>query len=341
MNVTTDALREYIMTFHETLQETSTKFLPPENQKNLLHIALLPARILGYVSTQFGVAIEYSASTETVVEVLKGSCRIEELLLKPPKILTEMAPMFNFGRANYSMRTLTMADGFPFRLLYEDTNLTIGDICFRAGPWKRIVEHAEISGNRKIENWNREKAVSRAKDEILAALVELRKAESIGISLYDYIGQVKDRTVLVLGAYDEFGVKRLSAISAALKDKGYNPILIKDIPDLLGQDLSQKVVTIGSISRFIVVDDSEPSGHIMEIDLCRINRWVTVLLRAEGKGSTWMTAGASLYSNVMYETAYDPSEPKQAIDVSTAWAEERLKEIKSSLSRTYPWRLKS
>lgn len=59
MNVTEGQLIKYLEIFHKSLEETAKQFLPEDQFSNLLHLSLLPAKITGYVSTQYGIAIEY------------------------------------------------------------------------------------------------------------------------------------------------------------------------------------------------------------------------------------------------------------------------------------------
>ncbi|MEO6588939.1 MAG: hypothetical protein ABIP06_06395 [Pyrinomonadaceae bacterium] len=115
-------------------------------------------------------------------------------------------------------------------------------------------------------------------------------------------------------------------------------MLIKDIPDHPHQDIIQKVIAVAAVSRFIVVDDSSRSGHLTEIEKCKQNNWVTILLRVDGKGGTWMTAGASAYSSVILEKPYSLEHPKRDITEATRWAEEKIKTLEKKLSDIYPWR---
>jgi hypothetical protein len=114
--------------------------------------------------------------------------------------------------------------------------------------------------------------------------------------------------------------------------------LIKDIPDHPHQDLPQKVLAIGAVSRFVVIDDSSKSGHILEVLLCKQSNWVTLLLRAGGVGGSYMTAGASHTSNVIKQLSYDPLSPQQVIDEAVEWAEGKLQELQKKFESTYPWR---
>ena len=138
--------------------------------------------------------------------------------------------------------------------------------------------------------------------------------------------------------YSEDGFTRLRAITKELDSLGYKPIFIKDVPDNLYQDISQKVVAIGAIARFVVVDDSSRSGHLAEIPLCRQNNWVTIIMRLDGVGGSWMSAGASAFSNVVLELPYSNSGVRDALAEGTKWAEEKLGSLKQNLSSIYPWR---
>ncbi len=344
MNATDDTVRRYVETLHATVQEVSGRFFSPEQSKQLVHNSLLPAKITCYVSTQFGVGFEYSRAPETKIATVLGSARVEDLFVQAPKRLRDVGPMVSIGGSNTGIERLTLAGKFPFRLSREEASVNIAEVRFasEALGWKRDVEYAEIYGDRRASRWSIEAAESRAKDEVLAALFLAQHAEKTKRKLDEYVSSFRQKTVLVLGAYDAAdGEKRLRLISAYLEEIGYEPVLIKDIPDFEYYDLSQKVVAIGAVSRFIVVDDSSPSGHLTELELCRSNRWVTIILRAGGRASSWMTAGASISSNVILEADYDPLNPKPAIEEATKWAEKRLAEVKEKLSTLYPWRLKS
>jgi hypothetical protein len=338
LNVNTKQLQDYIEAFHRSLETTAAEFLSDDHRDQLLHTSLLPARITGYISTQFGVGIEYESAAETSVRVVKGSARIEDLILKAPPAVRNVGPMLSVAASNVTLSNCNIEGAFPFRLAGLNSSITLRDVVLRAGSWFRIVQFAEASSNRNAEHWSVGRAESRAKDEVLAAMVLVTRAAKRNISISDYVEKFKDKTVLLLGDYDDAGMKRLVSISAALSSEGYEPLLIKDVPDHPYHDLPQKVVAIGAIARFIVVDDSSASGHLLEVQLCKLNSWVTVLLRAAGEGGSWMTAGAAHASNVIRELAYDPGKPGPAIVESSRWAEEKLKELAKKFESTYPWR---
>lgn len=342
-HITEEGITKYIEEFHRTLDGVASRFFNLEQSKKLLHNSLLPAKIICYVSTQFGVAFEYIPASSTSIETIRGSARVEDLLVRAPKKLRNLGPLFNIAGSYIELAQLALDNAFPFRLSDQRASVTLRNVRFtcEAFNWVREIQYAEIYGDRSASTWSVTAAQNRAKDEVLAALFLARQAESKKLSLYNYISSFREKTVLVLGAYDEEGEKRLSKISKVLRDLGYEPVLIKEVPDFDHYDLSQKVVAIAALSRFIVIDDSYPSGHLVELELCKQNRWITILLRAHGRGASWMTAGVSYFSNVILEKKYDPSDPTPALTEGVNWAEAKLNELKGHLNKVYPWRVES
>jgi hypothetical protein len=167
VNVTEDALRDYIELFHETLDATAKQFLPEEHRRSLLHASLLPARIVGYISTQFGAGIEYTPSAHTEICIVRGSSRVEDLLVQAPPQARVLGPMLNVREGPGAFHDpggvfrLTLEGGFPFRLLGPNAVIRFGEVVFKIGPWHRDVEYAEIFGNRTREFWSKEQAITR------------------------------------------------------------------------------------------------------------------------------------------------------------------------------------
>jgi hypothetical protein len=340
MYVTEERLRAYIEEFHKNLDSISSQFFSPEQARELFHNSLLPAKVTCYVSTQFGVAFEYTKAETTAIDTVRGSSRIEDLIVQAPKRLRSVGPLFNIGGSGVRFECLTLADGFPFRLNNLGANVTFQNVRFTCDAlhWVRDLEYGEIYGNRQLEHWTLAQAENRAKDEILAALFLAQQANSKSLSIHEYVSSIQEKTVLVLRSYDQPGEKRLIEIAGCLRNLGYEPLFIRDVPDFEQYDLPQKVTAIGALTRFVVIDDSAPSGHLNEVEICRHNRWFTILLRAHGRHASWMTAGAANSSNVILEKEYDPSNPYPSVEESVGWVEARMAEMKDSLNQLYPWR---
>jgi hypothetical protein len=350
-NLTDQGLREYLVTFHSSLDELASRYLPPDMRRKLTHTARLPSRVVGYISTQFGLAIDYdpperrTGSEQTSYDILRGSERIEDLvLIGAPKRMLDSHPVIVIDGTPYWFTGINFVG--PFRLGNEGATVVFDRCTFswgdrNAGGWAMGTCLLEVYGNRRSDHWTRDKAVIRAQEEVLSGLFELHRAQQKGVSLSEYYARHRDRAVLVLGSYSAEGLVRLKRIAGALTDIGYDPVLLSDVPDQEAQTLSQKMVMVGSLSRFVVIDDTEKSGHLNELELCKINGWLTVILRAAGYGSSAMTAGASVLSNVILETRYDPTELDASMATAVAWLEGKRKEVGRRLSDVYPWAQKS
>ncbi len=338
VNVTETAFREYLELYHRTLRESADAYLPPEQRRRLWHLYLHPATIRGTVSTQFGVAVEYEPAAETTVTVRRTGDRIEDAVVTCPRHVRATPPCLDVQGARYVFLGIRFV-GFPFRLSTQEAHVAFQQCLFTAEAWHQSVHFLEVFGDRRASNWTPELAVARAKDLVLQAVVDLAKAKEASLTLDSYIADRKKKTVLILGSYSGEGRDRLGRISNALRTLGYEPLLVDQVKDHPSMDLAQKVTVLGSMSRFVVVDDSAVSGHIAELMLCKQNDWITVVLRPDGKPSSFMVAGLSLISSVVQESAFDISDPLPTLTSATQWAEERVEALERGYRGTFPWRV--
>ncbi len=103
MNITEDGLKKYIETYHQELDDKASLFLDPDTANLLLHRSLLPAKIICYISTQLGVAIEYTKAENTSITTVRGSARVEDLLVGAPSRLRNTGPMFIIAGENTAL----------------------------------------------------------------------------------------------------------------------------------------------------------------------------------------------------------------------------------------------
>jgi hypothetical protein len=242
--------------------------------------------------------------------------------------------------SDHTVQGLTLEGAFPFHLTSEEAEVRFVDVRFKVDAWVRDVIWAEVYGNRTAEFWAEARAEERARgaDDLMIALYQLKEARKRSLSPDEYLAAFRQRHVLLLGDYSDEGAARLATIGQVLGEVGYVPILLKDLPDDPHMSLAQKASHFASISRFIVVDDSSKSGHLVEFAHVRAQEWVTVVLRLKGSDGSFMTRGASLTSTVVYEAEYDTSGLRNTLLEGIAWAEAKLVELKRLLADTYPWR---
>jgi hypothetical protein len=107
-------------------------------------------------------------------------------------------------------------------------------------------------------------------------------------------------SVLILGKDTGEGLEKLKNISVELEKWGYYTYIIKEQPDKIGESIIQKVLRFALSSKFIIIENSESSGHLYEIPhVTKMAESVTIVLQMEGEGATWM-----------FEDAYAKGIPK-------------------------------
>lgn len=372
MNVTESLLRLYLEKFHSTLKSAATQYLPPEEVTKLFHLSYQDAGIRGYVSTQFGAGFEYVPSVSGI-EVRVGNRRVEDLFLDWPasfqRQFAHFSPLVKLcdGSARTVFSGITISSPFPFYLDAVNADITLINCHFEyaaGGPlmmgsletiqerlrqsrqqsgesgngWFRDALAAQLYGNGSASFWSLEQAVARAKDEVLAAVVDVNKAKAYKVSLADYVHTRKNRSVLVLGDDSKAGMRRLQAICRCLVELRYVPTLLKDVPDFFDSDLQQQVSILGAAARFILVDHSPQYGHLVEIEIAQQNRWVTVLLHSGGQRGSFTSAALSAGNKVFSEQVYDPEMPCPGIRAAAQWAESQLGRPEQGYSHVFPWR---
>ena len=96
-------------------------------------------------------------------------------------------------------------------------------------------------------------------------------------------------SVLVLGKDTGPALDRLKRIASKLQELGYYTYIIKEQPDKTGESVIQKVMRYALSSKFVLIENTEASGHLYEIPhVTKAAECVTVVLQEEGKGATWM-----------------------------------------------------
>ncbi|MBW1999916.1 MAG: hypothetical protein JRJ29_18390 [Deltaproteobacteria bacterium] len=145
-------------------------------------------------------------------------------------------------------------------------------------------------------------------------------------------------SVLILGKDTGQGLERLKRIAEDLEEQGYYAYIIKEQPDKIGESVIQKVLRYALSSKFIVIENSESSGHLYEIPhVTKMAESVTVVLQEEGKGATWMFEDAYGKHKHWRKFEYQPNGLKDAIKAAVTWAEEFIREFGQFQKARLPW----
>lgn len=147
-----------------------------------------------------------------------------------------------------------------------------------------------------------------------------------------------DDTAIVLGKYDSGELERqLEEVSNALEARGYQAPLIKDLPSHPSHSMPRKVKLWTIASRFCVVIDREPSGHLVEHSGLKDEEILLAVLRKKGSGSTRMIGHEEFSSKYIRVFEFEDS-PVQVIDDVITWVESEIEEFEDYYSDLYDWR---
>lgn len=145
-------------------------------------------------------------------------------------------------------------------------------------------------------------------------------------------------SVLVLGKDTGQSLDLLKSIAATLRDLGYFTYIIKEQPDKTGEGIIQKVMRYALTCKFVIVENTEASGHLYEIPhVAKAAECVTVILQEEGKGATWMFEDGYAKHKHWHKIEYTPEVLEFAVEAAAKWAEEFVRQFGAYQSKVLPW----
>jgi len=145
-------------------------------------------------------------------------------------------------------------------------------------------------------------------------------------------------SVLVLGKDSGAALDRLKRIASRLEELGYYTYIIKEEPDRFGESVVQKVLRYALSSKFVVIENTEASGHLYEIPhVAKAAECVTVVLQEEGRGATWMFEDAYAKHKHWHKLTYQNAELEHGVDEGAAWAEKFVADFADYQTANLPW----
>lgn len=145
-------------------------------------------------------------------------------------------------------------------------------------------------------------------------------------------------SVLILGKDTGLALNRLKRIESKLQDLGYYTYIIKEQPDRAGESVVQKVMRYALSSKFVVIENTEPSGHLYEIPhVAKAAECVTIVLQEETRGATWMFEDAYAKHRHWHKIEYKDAEMEASVAQAAEWAEKFVAEFSDYQTATLPW----
>ena len=145
-------------------------------------------------------------------------------------------------------------------------------------------------------------------------------------------------SVLILGKDAGEHLERLHEVKAVLEDMGYHVYLVKEEPDRPGETVVQKVLRFALSSKFVIIENTDPSGHLYEFPhVAKMAESVVAVLQEKGKGATWMFEDGYARHRHWQKFEYTPSTLKQAVQAAEKWAREFVQEFIEKQKDALPW----
>lgn len=107
--------------------------------------------------------------------------------------------------------------------------------------------------------------------------------------LADIVQTMKLKTVVVLGkdsSSDDLAL--LKRIADLAGQRGLIPVLVKEQREIHGEPFFKKALMYSLLARFVIVENSSASGHIVELPTALSNGCVVAVLQRVGRGATWL-----------------------------------------------------
>lgn len=148
----------------------------------------------------------------------------------------------------------------------------------------------------------------------------------------------RDRSVIVLGSYSDTEKPDLVETRDLIRSRGYHAELVEELDEHPMMSLQEKVNHWTSASRFSVMIDDKPSGHLTEYEIAKENRTILALLRPKNSGSSW-TFGDEPIVDINHINVFEYNEtPLEVVDEAIDWAESIAQKRVESYNEHYPWR---
>lgn len=145
-------------------------------------------------------------------------------------------------------------------------------------------------------------------------------------------------SVLILGKDTGDGLDLLKRIQTHLDNLGFYTYIIKEQSDIIGESVMQKVLRFGLSSRFVIIENSEPTGHLYEFPhITKFAELTSIVLQRQGEGSTWMFEDLYHRLQNIKKFEYTNDTLEEQINVGIEWANEYAKSFGDYQKLKLPW----
>ena len=154
--------------------------------------------------------------------------------------------------------------------------------------------------------------------------------------LVEVINTLKSNTVVILGADSkDDSLSLLEKIGKKARSFGFTPIIVKNLREIDGESFTKKAIMYSLIAKFVIIENSNPSGHILEFNKVLDLGCIVGVLHKENTGSTWLLEENFLkYPYHLNKFTYSEDLDNQ-IDNTYKWCISQYEAIKNKLNELY------
>ena len=286
--------------------------------------AVLLERQAGFPTIE-RVFLELRSDLDSLISAEASPGKVPEFQLQANVALTNAGLAGHHGPFAVSDVMLKLVDD-------RDNVMTVRFI-----PYAFFARNSDITAPHRFWERNGDYLVGyfqRVHDSVLGDINEGKSALAAPTSL----AESRKSNVLILGSYAEAARAGLEALQHRLRARGYNPLLLRELAEEAQWTLPQKARAWGVSSRFCVVLDDQPSGHIAEYEILKASQCIIALVRPETGGSTAMIGDDHLLDVTHVNMFKYKRSPDEVVDAMVKWAENFIETKAKALDSAYTWR---
>jgi len=144
----------------------------------------------------------------------------------------------------------------------------------------------------------------------------------------------KEKRVTILGSSSR--MLFLKNIKISLIDRGFRGIIIEQLPHFMYETPRQKVHSSLSNSKFVIADNCEPSGELLELEYCKNSGVVTAMITKKGERlASWMSIDFHIHSKDFCIFDYEKEDlesVRKFVDEIISWVNKRCLERENDLN---------
>lgn len=170
--------------------------------------------------------------------------------------------------------------------------------------------------------------VTKSDEYVVEAFPQLRVSAR---TIEEFVASLKQGAVLVLGKDTGDGLALLQRIAHILeRNHGKTPLLLKKQRDHEDLGLIAKLLVNTSATRWVLVENTESSGHLFELPLVDMAKVIVAVLQRKGAGASVVPDEAILTNARWQRFTYTSDGLEAAVKAAVDWAEAQVDAAKQA-----------